>query len=716
MLDEKLTAEIKQEYADLVVHINKYRNAYYQDNDTLISDAEYDQLYRKLEKLEDEFPELVTQTSPTQQVGGEASKVFTPVKHASRMYSLEDVFSIDELKTWHERVSGYIEKANLSQAKWLSELKIDGLAINITYRNGVLTKAVTRGDGRTGEDVTDNVLTIDNVPHKFITQHTQDVPNVIEIRGEVYMPSGAFKELNEKMAAEGKNPFANPRNAAAGSLRQKNSEVTASRNLKLIVHGVGVVEGYEFDSQSDSYQKLHNWGLPTSPEYKAFDNFSEVIKFIEYHGEHRHDLEYDIDGIVIKVDQRHSQEELGYTSRVPRWAAAFKYPPEEVHTKLLDIRVDVGRTGRVTPYGVMEPVKVAGSVVSRATLHNQDVVKAKKVRIGDTVVLRKAGDVIPEIVGPVVALREGNEKKFEMPETCPSCGAELAPQKVGDVDLRCPNSIACPAQLKQRVAHIGSRGAFDIEALGDETAHYLTSNEHNPQVLKNEAELFNLTAEDLKPVKVLRNKNGIATLVPYFWRQDEKTHEPTNPTKNTETLLAQLDIAKTKPLWRALVALSIRHVGPKAARELANHFGSIQAIRKATEDEIAELDGVGPTIAEAVVEWFKQDWHNQIVDTWLTAGVKMTYERDESAEEIPQVFAGLSIVATGTLENFTRDSVKEAIMARGGKAVASVSKKTAAVVAGAKAGSKLDKAESLGVQVLTEEEFMIALEKGLQRN
>ncbi|MFT4147697.1 MAG: NAD-dependent DNA ligase LigA [Micrococcaceae bacterium] len=706
----KANTSTRKKYAELVDKVNSLRHAYYNEDAPVASDAEYDELYRELEEIEQEHPELVTQDSPTQEVGGEANEVFSPVQHLKRLYSLEDVFDVSELKTWKNRVLASCEKESFEKPRWLAELKIDGLAINLRYKQGILVNAATRGDGITGEDVTDNVLTISNVPKRL---KGKNLPELIEVRGEVYMPQKAFEELNSNVAELGRAPFANPRNAAAGSLRQKDPDITAQRQLKVLVHGVGETQGYQYLSQSECYVDLKKWGLPTSNQYKTFTDFQDVINFIQHVAEHRHNLEYDIDGIVIKVDQAKIQEGLGYTSRVPRWAVAFKYPPEEVFTKLLDIQVDVGRTGRVTPFGVMEPVKVAGSTVSRATLHNQDVVKAKQVLIGDTVILRKAGDIIPEIVGPVTKLRDGSEKQFVMPSTCPSCGKPLAPAKEGDVDVRCLNAQGCPAQLRQRVEHIGSRGAFDIEALGMEAALHLTNNKFNDPVLTSEAGIFALTIDDLEKIRVERkDTEGNIKLVPYFWRTDPKTKEYI-PTKNAVKLIEELEKAKEKPLWRALVALSIRHVGPKAARELAAHYGSIEKIRSATFENLSLLEGIGPTIAEAVIEWFKQDWHNNIVDSWLAAGVKMEDVKDES---IPQVFEGLSIVATGTLKNFTRDTVKEAIISRGGKAASSVSKKTAAVVAGESAGSKLTKAEELGIQILDEEQFMEALEKGLPQN
>ncbi|EMY34330.1 DNA ligase LigA [Arthrobacter crystallopoietes BAB-32] len=731
--DEIPSQDIREEYEQLTEDVRRYRYAYYNEDSPLVSDAEFDRLYRRLEEIEALNPELVANDSPTQEVGGEVSAAFAPVEHLQRMYSLEDVFSLEELQVWISRATASVEKqGRLDELKWLSEVKIDGLAVNLLYRNGELVRAATRGDGHTGEDITHNALTIKEIPR---TLEGSDHPAEVEIRGEVFIPSKAFLALNEQMVEAGKAPFANPRNAAAGSLRQKDPALTAQRPLSMFVHGIGAREGLKAASQSETYELLREWGLPTSPYFKVLDSYDEVLKFIEHFGDHRHDLLHEIDGIVIKVDDFGLQRALGHTSRVPRWAVAYKYPPEEVHTKLLDIQVNVGRTGRVTPYGVMEPVKVAGSTVEMATLHNQDVVKAKGVLIGDTVVLRKAGDVIPEIVGPVVALRDGSEREFVMPAACPSCGTPLAPAKEGDVDIRCPNARSCPSQLRERVFHLAGRGAFDIEALGWEAAMALTAGPgpdpatvgghpapEGPGVLTNEARIFEL-AEDagdatlrdsLAEVKVWREKRskGAGTgeweLVPYFWsKPTAKT--PSKPSANTQKLFREVEKAKSQPLWRVLVALSIRHVGPTASRALATAFGSMDAIRAASEEQLADVDGVGPIIAAALKEWFAVDWHREIVDSWAKAGVRMADEVDESK---PRTLEGLTVVVTGSLEHYSRDEAKEAIITRGGKASGSVSKKTDYVVAGENAGSKLDKAEQLGLKILDEEGFVRLLETG----
>ncbi|WP_018763011.1 NAD-dependent DNA ligase LigA [Arthrobacter sp. 135MFCol5.1] len=711
------TEALREEYENLADLVRKYRFAYYQEDAPLVSDAEFDTLFRRLEEIEALHPELVANDSPTQEVGGEVSAAFAPVEHLQRMYSLEDVFSLEELEAWLNRAEASIAKIGDggTKAAWLTELKIDGLAVNLLYRDGKLVRAATRGDGTTGEDITHNLLTIKEIPQEL---QGSGFPAEMEIRGEVFIPSKAFAEFNDALIEAGKAPLANPRNAAAGSLRQKDPAETAKRPLKMFVHGIGAREGLEARSQSETYHQLKEWGLPVSPYFEVLAARDDVLGFIQRYGDQRHKLLHEIDGIVIKVDDFATQRALGNTTRVPRWAVAYKYPPEEVHTKLLDIQVNVGRTGRVTPFGVMEPVKVAGSTVEMATLHNQDVVKAKGVKIGDIVILRKAGDVIPEIVGPVLALRDQQDppvRDFVMPAECPSCGTPLAPAKEGDVDVRCPNSKSCPSQLRERVFHVAGRGAFDIEALGWEAAIALTQ-PAEPEVppLTSEARLFDLTPEDLAEVRIRREKKskGVPTgefeLVPYFYSKGT-AKSPSKPTANTQKLFKELEKAKTQPLWRVLVALSIRHVGPRASRALAQAFGTMDRIRAASEEELAHVDGVGPTIAAALKEWFAEDWHVEIVDRWAAAGVRMEDERDES---MPRTLEGLTVVVTGSLPNFSRDEAKEAILLRGGKAAGSVSKNTSYVVAGESAGSKLDKAEQLGIRVLDEDGFRQLLDGG----
>ena len=688
-----MTDDLRQRHKDLSEQIEEHRTRYYLDDAPTVSDGEYDKLMHELEALEEKLPELRTPDSPTQSVGGYASSTFESYEHRERMMSLDNAFSPEELESWHAR----LVREGAEKADFLCELKVDGLAISLTYEDGVLTRGVTRGDGRVGEDVTNNVRTIDAIPNRLTSSKKYPVPAYVEVRGEVFFPTEAFEEFNEAWAESGKTPFANPRNAAAGSLRMKDASVTASRPLSMVCHGIGYRDGFSPKRQSEAYLALKAWGLPTSDRAKVLPDLAAVQEFIEHYGEHRHDVIHEIDGVVIKVDEVDLQNRLGSTSRAPRWAIAWKYPPEEVNTRLLEIRVNVGRTGRVTPYGVMEPIKVSGSTVEQATLHNQHEVKRKGVLIGDMVVLRKAGDVIPEIVGPVVQLRDGSEREFVMPTTCPACGTKLAPSREGDADIRCPNTRSCPSQLRERLTHVGGRGAFDIEVFGWEGAVALL----DAGVLVDEGGLFSLTEEQL-------------LTVPLYTRAAKKAEKEAGAgdrvlSANGVALLQNLEKAKSQPLWRVLVALSIRHVGPTAARALAEHFASLPVIAKASVDELVEADGVGPTLAEAVVEWFGVDWHREIVDAWAAAGVRMQDERDES---VPRTLEGLTLVVTGSLDNFTRDSVKEAIIARGGKASGSVSKKTDYVVVGDSPGTKAAKAEQLGVPILDEAGFEKLLENG----
>ena len=666
-------------------------NYHVRDAPTL-SDAEYDRMIRRLNELEDQYPTLRTPESPTQLVGGATfSTDFQAVDHLERMLSLDNCFSPEELAAWAARAA---RDANTSDYHYLCELKIDGLAVNLLYEDGRLTRALTRGDGRTGEDVTNNVKTIQGVPHRL---QGEGHPAKVEIRGEVFFPVEGFEELNASLVAAGRAPFANPRNSAAGSLRQKDPRVSASRPLHMLVHGIGYRQGLELTRQSQAYDLFREWGLPVSTHYQVLDTIAEVDAYVARFGEQRHSVEHELDGVVVKIDEIAVQRQLGATSRAPRWAIAYKYPPEEVNTRLLDIQVNVGRTGRVTPFGVMTPVVVAGSTVERATLHNADEVKRKGVRIGDTVVLRKAGDVIPEIVGPVVELRDGTEREFEMPTVCPACGTPLAPEKEGDKDIRCPNARTCPAQLRERISGLAGRGAFDIEVLGWEGAVALL----NAGVVTDEGDLFALTRDQL-------------LTVPLFTRAAKKTEADQAVdgkvlSVNGERLFDNFDKAKEQPLWRVLVALSIRHVGPTAARALASQFGSMDAIRAASREELAEAEGVGGVIADAVIEWFAVDWHAAIVDKWAVAGVRMADERDAS---VARTLEGRTVVVTGSLEGFSRDQAREAILARGGKAAGSVSKNTDFVVVGENAGSKAAKAEELGVRVLDEAGFRTLLETG----
>ncbi|CAN5845717.1 NAD-dependent DNA ligase LigA [soil metagenome] len=672
----------REQHRELAEQVGDARWRYYVLDQPTLSDAEFDTLLRELEQLEEAHPGLRTPDSPTQQVGGALSTLFTPVEHRERMLSLDNAFSRDEMDAWLRRV----EREGGTGAEFCCELKVDGVAVNLLYENGRLTRGATRGDGRVGEDVTGNVRAISGVPHRLTGTEQHPVPELVEVRGEVFFPVEEFAGLNARLVDAGKDPFANPRNSAAGSLRQKDLRVTASRPLRLVCHGVGARTGFEPERQSEAYAALAAWGLPVSDRVRVFTDLDQVLAHIDYYGEHRHDVDHEIDGVVVKVDQVDLQRRLGSTSRAPRWAIAYKYPPEEVNTRLLDIRVNVGRTGRVTPYGVMEPVLVSGSTVEMATLHNQTEVERKGVLIGDTVVVRKAGDVIPEIVGPVVALRDGSERAFTMPTHCPSCGTPLAPTREGDADIRCPNTRSCPAQLRERLFHVGGRGAFDIEVLGYEAAAGLL----DAGVVHDEGDLFSLDEQTLLRVPLFVKKDGALSA-------------------NGRRLLDHLDERKSQPLWRVLVALSIRHVGPTAARALAAALGSMQAIRAADTERLADVDEVGPTIAEAVREWFEVDWHRAVVDKWAAAGVRMA---DEAYASVPRTLEGMSVVVTGSLAGFSRDEAKEAITARGGKATASVSKKTHYVVVGDSPGSKHDKALQLGVPVLDEDGFRRLLVDG----
>ncbi|ASY22338.1 DNA ligase (NAD+) [Candidatus Planktophila versatilis] len=667
-----MSTQARHRITELTQEIRDHQFKYYVLDAPTITDAQFDALLKELAALEAKHPELLEPDSPSLGVGGGFSTTFDQHDHIEKMMSLDNVFDDAELDTWFERV----EKESAVGA-FLCELKVDGLAINLLYENGQLTRALTRGNGTTGEDVTLNVKTIKGLPH---TLSGNNIPVLIEVRGEVFLPVAAFNQLNEELEEAGKPLFANPRNCAAGSLRQKDPRITASRALDVVVHGIGAREGISFDSQSDAYAKLKALGLPTSARFKVCKSRAEVLAFIENYNLHRHDVEHEIDGVVIKVDSLAEQEKLGFTSRAPKWAIAYKYPPEEVTTKLLDIRVSVGRTGRVTPFAFMEPVKVAGSTVTNATLHNQEEIERKGVLIGDVVIIRKAGDVIPEVLGPVRDKRTGSEKAFVMPTHCPECASELRAITEGDVDIRCPNTRSCPAQLRERIYYIGSRAALDIDVLGYEAAVALLTD----SIITDEADIFNLSEKSLMKSQFFLKKDGTAG-------------------KNLEKLLAALEEAKSRPLWRTLVALSIRHVGPTAAQALATNFGSMDAIAKASVTELADIDGVGEVIAQSVIEWFEIDWHRNIITQWTKAGVAMV---NAKGADRPQTLGGLTIVVTGGLANFTRDSIAETITAHGGKPSSSVSAKTDYVLVGADPGSKLAKAQELGVKIIDEARFL----------
>ncbi len=704
-------SEAREKHAQLAEQIEEHRFRYYVKDAPVVSDADFDKLLRSLEALEDEYPELRTPDSPTQKVAGAYATEFTAVQHAERMLSLDNAFDDEELAAWADRVA---KDVGTSAYHFLCELKVDGLAVNLTYEHGRLTRAATRGDGRTGEDITPNVRTIAEIPDRL---RGERIPDLVEIRGEVYFPMEKFEELNARLVEAGDKPFANPRNAAAGSLRQKDPRVTATRPLHMVVHGIGAREGFDIDCLSHAYELLREWGLPTTRYGRVVDDLDGVREFIAFYGENRHSVEHEIDGVVVKLDEIPLQGRLGSTSRAPRWAIAWKYAPEEVNTKLLNIRVGLGRTGRVTPYAQVEPVTVAGSEVEFATLHNQDVVKAKGVLIGDTVVLRKAGDVIPEILGPVVDLRDGSEREFVMPAECPECGTPLAPAKEGDIDLRCPNGRTCPAQLRERLFYLGGRKSLDIENFGYVAAAALTKPlEPSQPPLGDEGDLFDLTIEQLLPIRayVLDQDSGLPKRDPKTGEEKIATvfaNQEGAPRKNALAMLENIAAAKERPLARIITGLSIRHVGPVAAEALAREFRSIDRVEQATEAELAAVEGVGPIIAASLKQWFAVDWHQEILRKWKAAGVRME-EENSGEDEGPRPLAGLTVVVTGTLERHTRDGAKEALQSRGAKVTGSVSKKTSFVVVGDNPGSKYDKAMQLKVPVLNEDGFAVLLEQG----
>jgi len=674
-----MSAEIRHKIQELCEEIADHQFKYYVLDAPSISDAAFDKLWKELVELEKKHPQYRLESSPTLQVGGGFSTSFAQFDHIEKMMSLDNVFDESELATWFDR----IEKSGVKNS-WLCEVKVDGLAINLLYEDGRLTRALTRGNGTTGEDVTLNIKTIKSVPTEL---SGKNLPATLEVRGEVFFPLQSFDELNDSLAEAGKPRFANPRNAAAGSLRQKDPKITASRPLDVVVHGIGAATGVSFEKQSTAYELLKGWGLPTSKRYKVVSSRNEVLDFIKGYEKDRHNVEHEIDGVVIKVNEISAQNSLGYTSRAPKWAIAYKYPPEEVVTKLLDIKVSVGRTGRVTPFAFMEPVKVAGSTVTNATLHNAQEIMRKGILIGDTVLIRKAGDVIPEVLAPVLEKRDGSERAFVMPSECPDCASKLRAMSEGDVDIRCPNSQSCPAQVVERLFYIGSRSALDIDVLGYEAAAALLAD----KLVIDEGDLFGLTLKDLANSEFFKKKDGSLSVI-------------------ADRFIAGLELAKTRALWRILVALSIRHVGPTSAQALANKFGSIANIQKASAQELADIDGVGQVMAEAIVEWFSIDWHKQIIKKWEKAGVALV---DAPKEKINQTLAGLTLVVTGSLVDFTRDGAAEAITSRGGKASSSVSSKTDFLVAGDAAGSKLDKAQELGITILDEAGFKKLLEKGI---
>ncbi|MDR1386800.1 MAG: NAD-dependent DNA ligase LigA [Propionibacteriaceae bacterium] len=676
-------AQARRRHAELSAVIEEQRWNYYVLDDPTMTDGQFDRLMRQLEELESAWPELVGPDSPTQRVGPPPGASLAAVRHPSVMLSLDNAFDYDEVEAWNQRLVHLVGQPAVAQSGFLCEAKIDGLAVDLVYQDGRLVQAATRGDGRVGEDVTANVWTIAAVPRRL----SGGPDGLIEIRGEVFLPLAGFHQLNRQLEEAGRKTFANPRNAAAGSLRLKDPQLTAERPLTFLCHGLGL-GSVPAERLSQVYQRLRDWGLPTSPETRPAQDVEQVLAWVEELGRRRHQLSHEIDGAVVKVDQLDLQARLGATIRAPRWAIAYKFPPVEVITKLLDIRVNVGRTGRVTPYAVMEPVQVAGSTVEMATLHNAAEVERKGVLIGDSVVLRKAGDVIPEVLGPVLADRDGSQRAFVMPDHCPDCGHQLRPERAGDADLRCPNQRACPAQVRQRLVHLASRAALDIEGLGERAAQALLAD----GVLSDEGGLFDLTAESLLGCALFRNLDGSLSAV-------------------GAKLLEQLEQAKTKPFERFLIGLSIRHLGKGVAPQVAAALGGVEALAQASVERLTEIEGVGPIVAEAVVEWFAVDWHRRIVDRWRAAGALAGPAPREEAE-LPQTLAGLSIVVTGALPGVSRDQAAAAIVARGGKVTGAVSRRTDLVVAGDNPGTKLAKAEALGRPVLGAAAWAELLEQG----
>lgn len=781
------TSQAAHLWAKVASWVEDDQLAYYVNDSPISSDAAYDERMKTLQRLEAHFPQLDNPQSPTHRVGGTFSNDFASVRHPSPMMSLDDVFSLQELKSWYQGVRDDLEWPSSQPLPMTCEVKIDGLALNLIYRKGILEQGLTRGDGIVGEDITMNVRTISSIPTQ-LTGKAEDIPDLVEIRGEVFMRFDDFTRLNDQAEREGKAPFANPRNAAAGSLRKKDPRITASRHLSFYAHGIGSLvwpQGSNHPSierQSQAYDLYAAWGIPVSTHTRQARSFTDITDMISYYGEHRYSIEHALDGIVVKIDDLALQRRLGSTARAPRWATAYKYPPEEVNTDLIDITVQVGRTGRVTPVAHLKPVKVAGSTVSRTTLHNAYEVERKGILIGDLVVVRKAGDVIPELVGPVVAARPDRKSQlrhFLMPKTCPSCGALLAPEKEGDKDIRCPNVESCPAQLANRVLHLASRQAFDIEHLGEQSALALTNPENNrpdsvaeyypdkkeillkpgqetpdyqppeglqlpdPQqpVLTSEADLFSLKPEDLRQVrtwheiplvevsyvedpqtgtthKIHRNVggSGLWTQQPAFFNLPKKGQKISDaqPSRTTLAMFEEFDKAKRADLWRVLVALSIRYVGAPTARLLSRKFKTLQALSQASVEDLLQVDGVGEEIAQSIERWFShardpQDWRGKILRSWTAAGIGQQAAEENTAE---QTLTGKTVVVTGTLEDFSRESAKEAIEERGGKASGSVSKKTSYVVVGASAGSKAVKAQELGIPMLDEDQFKALLETG----
>ena len=666
--DERARAEAKVRVEELREQINHHSYRYHVLDDPEVSDAEYDELVGELRSLEDAFPELITPDSPTQGVGAAPNELFAPVEHRAPMLSLDNAFSFDELDTWAQRV---VKGLGGDTPAFACELKIDGVACALTYERGVLVRAATRGDGHTGEDITANVRTVVGIPARLAVD---DPPAIVEIRGEMYLPVRAFEQLNEGLLAAGQKAFANPRNAAAGSLRQKDPKVTAARPLRLWVHSFGAAQGVSFDSHTGFLDWAASVGLPVAPTTERRDSIEAVRAFLGHWEEHRHSVDWEIDGAVIKVDRTDLQRELGATSHAPRWAIAFKFPPEERTTILRAIDVHTGRTGKVTPFAVLEPVVVGGVTVTYATLHNEDEVRRKDVRVGDVVIARRAGDVIPEIVGPVLAKRRKGARRWKMPAACNACGTPLV-RAEGEADYRCPNKRGCPSQGLEWLFHFAGRGAMDIEHLGFVTVAKLLEK----GLIEDPADIYALDAEALAQLPGFKEKS-------------------------ISNILEQIEGSKERPVWRLLVGLNIRHVGTHVAQVLARAFGSIDRLAAASEDEIDAVPEIGPEIAATVREWFDEDENRALIEKLRVAGVRLA--DDVVGEDAPKTLDGVTLVLTGGLATISREDATERAQAAGARVASSVSKNTTFVVAGENPGTKLTKAEELGVEVIDEEAFL----------
>jgi DNA ligase (NAD+) len=665
--EERRLSDARKRVEELREQINYHAYRYHVLDEPEISDYEYDQLVRELEGLEGEFPELITEDSPTQRVGGVPAELFAPVHHRARMLSLDNAFSWEELEAWGKRV----ERAIGRDVRFACELKIDGLAVVVSYENGVLTRGATRGDGETGEDITANIRTIRQVPVRL---HGDGAPPVLDVRGEVYLPVKAFEQLNEQLAEQGGRVFANPRNAAAGSLRQKDPQITRSRPLKLWCHGVLHAKGRRFARHSDALENLRRAGLPVNPATEVVGSLEDVFGFCERWQRDRHTIDYEIDGVVVKVDSIAQQEELGATSHAPRWAIAFKFPPEERTTLLKGIDVHTGRTGIVTPFAVLEPVYVGGVTVGTATLHNEDEVKRKDVRVKDTVIVRRAGDVIPEVVGPVVSKRPKNARRWKFPTTCTSCGTRLV-RKEGEAYWRCPNKRGCPSQNIEWLFHFASRGALDIEHLGYKTGMLLL----DLGWVKDPADIYSITREQLAQLQGFKEKS-------------------------ISNLLTAIEASKDRPIWRLLVALNIPHVGSHVAQVLSRALPSMDLLKGASVEALNAVEEIGPEIARSVHAWFQDPENLKLLDRLKEAGLQVEDQPQAPPPEGP--LTGMTIVITGGLEGMSRSEAEQSAEQAGARVASSVSKKTDFVVVGENPGSKFDRARELGVETIDEREFL----------